>query len=128
MEMRNNDLDNSHSSSLSAVDRPYDISNGSSARSCSSNTITDQLTGHLRNDGDDATVPSNRKHKPNSKTGYDTGITSSVQTRQKVRQVKLVIVMVLLISIAGAVAVFFYTQRSEQNDFESQFTYDANKV
>lgn len=55
-------------------------------------------------------------------------ISSSAQTKREVRQIKVIIVLVLLISIAGAVAVFYYTKSSEQKEFENQFYDDANKV
>ena len=47
---------------------------------------------------------------------------------REVRQIKLVIILVLLISIAGAIAVFIYTKNSEQDQFVNQFEDDANKV
>ena len=56
------------------------------------------------------------------------GISSSKQTIREVRKVKIIVVLVLLVSIAGAIAVFFYTKYSEQKEFETQFQDDANKV
>ena len=65
----------------------------------------------------------------NNKDGMKDGIVlSSAQTNKEVRQVKVIIILVLLISIAGAIAVFFYTKYSEQEEFENQFNDDANKV
>ena len=58
----------------------------------------------------------------------ETGIQSSSKTRKEVRRVKFLVLIVVLISIIGAILVFFYTKSSEQQQFEHQFEDDANKV
>jgi hypothetical protein len=61
--------------------------------------------------------------------GSNNDVISCTKTsKAEVRQVKALVVLVVLFSICGAVGVFFYTKFSEVNLFESQYADDANKV
>jgi hypothetical protein len=49
-------------------------------------------------------------------------------TTAEVRQVKLLVILVVLFSICGAVSVFFYTKSSENQQFQRQYDDDSSKV
>jgi hypothetical protein len=60
-------------------------------------------------------------------TVEDKSVIAAKETRE-VRQVKCVIIIVVFMSVLGALAVFFYSKRAEQQLFEKSFYSDANKV
>jgi hypothetical protein len=52
----------------------------------------------------------------------------SAKEKQTVRNVKFLVVAVLVVSIVGAIAIYLYIKNSEQTRFVATFDDDANKV
>jgi hypothetical protein len=78
-----------------------------------------------RDDSDDYDTES--EISPIVKETDEVIIITDKETRA-VRNVKYIVVLVLLISIAGAIAIYLYIKNSEQTQFENSFNDDANKV
>jgi hypothetical protein len=55
-------------------------------------------------------------------------VTTTSKESREVQQVKFVVILVVFMSALGALAVFFYYKRAEQNLFEKSFYSDGKKV
>ena len=108
----------------SVHDGTYDVDDASWSASLKSDDHDD--------DDVPTTVPGDSSSGESVKNGdkrpEEIGIQSSTRAKKEVQQVKLLLLIVVLLSIVGAVLVYIYTTRSEQEQFERQFEDDANKV
>jgi hypothetical protein len=90
---------------------------GDDGGSESSSFVTATKDGRISTTEDDTTERTPKKEI----------LIAATETR-KVRQVKFVIVLVVFMSVIGALIVFFYSKRLEHKQFEKTFYSDGKKV